>query len=355
MKTYDCDVLVIGAGPAGSSAAYAAARKGVNVLIVERRALPGLPVQCAEYIPAPLLGTVDLVRNFVVQSVRGMKTYLPNGEVKETTAAGLMINRDQFDQALTSAAVEAGARLMLSTRAISRQEETVIMRGEDGSHASVYAKVIIGADGPRSRVGRWIESENRNLVPAIQAKMALTRPLEFTEVYFDKKIYGGYAWLFPKKHEANIGLGLKPHKASAKSLNAVLDTFIARLITEGKIEGSPYGYSAGWIPAEPVREVTRDNIILTGDAAGHTHPITGAGIFPAVVCGRMAGSWAARAAKAGDATLLKEYESEWRDLFGETLERAYQRRQFMEQEWDRLDDIIKYCWVAFREYYARTE
>ena len=355
MKTYHCDILVLGAGPAGSSAAYAAARRGVDVMIVEQRPIPGSPVQCAEYIPAPLLAKVDLGRNFVVQPVRGMKTHLPGGEVKETTAPGFMINRDQFDQTLASAAVEAGARLMLSTRGTSYQGETVILKEKDGSHSSVYAEVIIGADGPHTQVGRWIESENRNLIPAAQVKFALTRPLEFTEVYFDKKIYGGYGWLFPKNHEANIGLGLKRRKENPESLNAVLDSFVTRLIREGKIEGSPYDHSAGWIPAEPVREVTRDNILLTGDAAGHTHPITGAGIFASVVCGRMAGKWASRAVKEGNIDLLKEYEYEWRDLLGETIDRAYQRRQFMEQEWDRLDEIIKYCWVTFREYYGRAE
>ena len=76
MKTLTCDILVVGAGPAGTSAAREAASKGACVIVVESRAVIGVPVQCAEYIPAPLLGEVCLRPDFVVQPLRGMKTLL---------------------------------------------------------------------------------------------------------------------------------------------------------------------------------------------------------------------------------------------------------------------------------------
>ena len=66
----------------------------------------------------------------------------------------------------------------------------------------------------------------------------------------------------------------------------------------------------------------------------------------------MAGKWAARAIGKGDLDLLRRYEEEWRDLFGDTLERAYERRCLWERHWDRFDDITKRCWVAYRDYYA---
>jgi digeranylgeranylglycerophospholipid reductase len=89
-----------------------------------------------------------------------------------------------------------------------------------------------------------------------------------------------------------------------------------------------------------------------GDAAGQTHPITGAGIFSAVVCGKLAGQWAARVVREKDPRLLQRYEDEWRDLFGETLVRASRRRRFMEANWSRFDQIIKSSWIAFRDFYA---
>jgi hypothetical protein len=66
----------------------------------------------------------------------------------------------------------------------------------------------------------------------------------------------------------------------------------------------------------------------------------------------MAGAWAARAAGAGDLRLLRGYEEEWRDLLGGTLERGVAKRRCMDTHWERFDDIIRSCWVAFREYYA---
>ena len=65
----------------------------------------------------------------------------------------------------------------------------------------------------------------------------------------------------------------------------------------------------------------------------------------------MAGDWAIRAVKAGDQSLLSGYDQECRELFGEAFERAVKRRALLEQEWDRLEEIIKSCWVVFREYY----
>jgi flavin-dependent dehydrogenase len=133
-----------------------------------------------------------------------------------------------------------------------------------------------------------------------------------------------------------------------------LKGFIERLSREDKVVPKPLGWFAGWIPVGPPRRVTFGNTMLVGDAAGHTHPITGAGVFQAVTGGRMAGKWASEAVKTGDMGVLSEYEAEWRDLLQETLERGYMRRRQLEGDWDRLPQIIRQCWVAFREYYARS-
>ena len=341
----------MGAGPAGSTAALTAARNGLHVLMVERRAKVGNPVRCAEYIPAPLLGDVSLGRHFIVQSVRGMRTILPGGETTETFAPGFTIRRDHFDQALAHAARDAGAEILLSTRALYKNNNEVLLKGKNGQSLKIETEMVIGADGPRSTVGRWIESVNENLIPAVQVRVPLIKVMKFTEVYFDKEFYGGYGWLFPKGQEANVGLGMKKGKREYEPITHVLKRFVSRLIEAGKIKGEILGNVTGWIPAEPVRKVTRRNVLLVGDAAGQTHPITGAGVFQAVTCGRMAGNWAARAVEAGNPELLSEYEKEWRDLFGEAQERAFNRRQLLEQEWDRLEEIIKHCWIAYREYY----
>jgi len=350
MKTHECDILVIGAGPAGSSAAFAAADNGWNVLMIEQKPVIGIPVRCAEYIPSLLLKEIDTEKDFIVQPVKGMRTILPDGSMKESPAPGFMIRRDIFDQALVLKAVKTGASIRPCSRLISMDEDGALVRSR-GETYGIKARVIIGADGPHTRVGRWIDSCNRNLIPAIQVIADLAQPMDFIEIYFDKDIFGGYGWLFPKGSKANIGIAIKKRDGIPCPIKDGLDRFIARLRQGGKIQGEVSGCTAGWIPAERPRMVVHKNIMLVGDAAGQTHPISGAGVAQAVICGKMAGKWAGRALSEEYIGLLSEYDKEWQDLYGEAQERAYNRRALMEKEWDHLDDIVKRCWIGFREYY----
>jgi digeranylgeranylglycerophospholipid reductase len=348
------DLLVVGAGPAGCATALEAAKAGLCVLVAERKSTVGVPVRCAEYVPAPLIGELGLGRGFVVQPVKGMRTILPDGEVKETPSPGFTVRRDLLDQTMANAAQKAGATFQLSTHVVSRQGDTVGLKARGGREMAVKVKVVVGADGPHTLVGRWVGSVNRDLIPAVQVRLPLRHPLDFTEVYFDHAFFGGYGWLFPKGKEANVGIGMRSPTSERPSLVDALKGFIERLSREGKVVPRPLGWFAGWIPVGPPRRVTFGNTILAGDAAGHTHPITGAGVFQAVTGGRMAGKWAAEAVKTSDMGVLSQYEAEWRDLLEETLERGYMRRLQLEGDWDRFPQIIRQCWVAFREYYARS-
>jgi flavin-dependent dehydrogenase len=284
-----------------------------------------------------------------------MKTFLFNQKIKESPVPGFIINRDAFDRALVDHARRKGADILLSSKVVSRTENEVIIKNKNGLSSTVKAGIIIGADGPLSTVGRWIDSANKNLIAAVQVRVPLKVKIDFAEVYFDRDIYGGYAWLFPKGNMANLGLGMKKKNHKPPPLGKMLDRLLKQRNKEGKIENKPIGLVTGWIPAENIRKVVHENILLAGDAGGHTHPITGAGIFPAVTCGRMAGKWAARAIEADDLDLLSRYEDECYVLFGDSMKRACARRQLLETKWDRLDEILKYCWVAFKEFYAGSE
>ncbi len=356
MLNEECDILIVGAGPAGASAACAAARAGLGVIVAERRAAVGVPVQCAEYIPAPLLGQAGVARDVVVQKIAGMRTHVPGCDVKHTVAPGFIVARDRFDQALVAKAREAGADVRLATRVVTFDPDKgqALLTCAAGRR-SVRYQVLIGADGPHSAVGRRIGLVNKALMPAAQLKMKLVRPLAQTEVYLDPDIYAGYGWLFPRGQWANIGLGVKRRARTRVSLKQLLLAFKDRLVQDGRIMGEPKGYTGGWIPAAPLKATVKRNVMLAGDAAGQTHPITGAGIFAAVSCGAMAGKWAAKAVQAAHVSQLAGYERQWRDLWADTLTRAHQRRQFMEARWSQFDRIIKSCWVAFREYYAEPD
>ena len=349
MKEYFCDILVIGAGPAGASAAQKAADAGARVLLIDRKGVIGTPVRCAEFIPRQLLGELECAKEFIVQPVKSMKSILPDETVIESPLPGLIINRDIFDRALTKKAAEAGAEIWTETRALALDNGHVLV-SKNREQRKVKAGIIIGADGPNTRVGKWIGSVNRNLIPAVQARVVLREPMDSTEVYFDERYFGGYGWLFPKGDTANAGLGMK-RGSNMNNIRDSLDYFLQTLKEQNRITGEVKDFTAGWIPAEEPRKIVKGGIMLVGDAAGQTHPITGAGVAQAVIAGRMAGEWAAEAVKKDDLGLLARYEDEWMDVYSESQERAVRQRELMESNWDNLDKIIRKCWVAFEEYY----
>ena len=294
MKTSTCDILVVGAGPAGSVAARAAAQAGAKVLLVERRATVGLPVQCAELIPAMLLGQLKIpselknASDFIAQRSEGMRTFLPGEGVHETRAPGYVIHRDRFDQMLADCAVEAGAELVTATRALSKDHNGCVTLKPKGETAyCVHPRVIIGADGPHSTVGGWAGRVNDHLLPGVQVTLPLKTPLTHTEIYFDPENPGGYAWLFPKKDVANVGLGLTRALAPPRAARQLLDRFVARMVAEGKVADTPLAYAAGWIPAVPVRSAVAGNILLSISHNGSPYSPESSISFTL----RKAGSW----------------------------------------------------------------
>jgi digeranylgeranylglycerophospholipid reductase len=344
------DVAVVGAGPAGSMAALEAARDGASVILLERRREVGIPVQCAEYVPWQLAEQVPWTPDCVAQPISTMQTFLPDGEIVESPNRGYMIHRWAFDQHLTRCAVQAGAVLWLQTRAVERTADGLVVR-QAGRDLEVEAKVIIGADGPRSTVGRWVGTVNSEIVAAAQCTVTLPQPLAATRIYFEPDYVGGYGWFFPKGNQANVGVAVR----AGLGLGECLAHFLARLSIDRQ---AIVGRTAGLLPSGgPLGCTWHDNIILVGDAAGQAHPITGAGVANACLCGQMAGRAAARAVRSGNVDSLGEYEAEWRDFLGGALLHAADKRRFLDANWsdDRrsLSAVLREAWVAFPGYGKR--
>src|SRR3990172_2759014 len=147
------DILVIGAGPAGSSAARAAAQKGVRVLLIDRRQQIGTPVQCAEFVHGTISRYVSFSSKCVIQDVETMVTHLPDGKTHEMKSPGYMLNRSLFDKELAASAILSGAQILIETRALGYLPEGVIVeKGQE--KRTIRARVIIGADGVHSIVSR---------------------------------------------------------------------------------------------------------------------------------------------------------------------------------------------------------
>lgn len=350
-QQWTCDVLVIGAGPAGSTAARFAALKGVSVILLERRYQVGVPVRCAEYVPLPISRYVALNRpGLLVQSVRAMQTFIPGESVKETIIPGAMICRDRLDQELADLAVKAGALLKTGTQAWTQQGDQVVARGKEGL-VKISSRVVIGADGPSSQVARWMGNGHKEFLIAAQYRVFLKRPLDHTRIYFRPYITGGYGWLFPKGDRANLGVGIDPYLN--KGLKKTLDQFRKELIQEGLIEDQIKGQAGGLLPVGGLTHVVKKNMILAGDAAGTCHPVTGAGVGNALISGEMAGEAAAEVVRKDDLRQLQAYEQELIGALGHSLNHGVRKRRAMMAQWNSLNfsETIRHNWIAFSEYY----
>ncbi len=351
----EVDVLCAGLGPAGARAAAAAAKRGLRVLAVDRKREPGLPVQCAEFVPALIGSNVGGLARSVRQSIRAMETYVET-EVPDLTDPfpGQMLDRAAFDAALAEEAVDAGAtcRFATTVRAVGRDGSVALSDG-----TCVRAHVLIGADGPRSVVGRAIGSINRHLVETRQVTVRLLEPHDATDIFLSAATPGGYAWLFPKGDVANVGAGVDP--AHKDRLKDIVGDLHRGLVAAGRVGREILARTGGAIPVGGMVKSTgalgTTPVLLAGDAAGLANPVTGAGIAAAVHSGTLAGD-AAAAALEDPAQARADYEDELDALFAVALSRAVRRREELAHamQTDALprSAALRRGWVAYPEYWA---
>lgn len=308
----DFDVIVVGSGPAGSSAAEHAALGGARVLVLERKRTVGEPVACGEFLPHldeikdtfPLADDLDPVfdipASLVSKELDLIRILSPGSRSFDIPFRGYTTDRDRFDQHLASKAEKAGAVIRTSSLVTSVKEGEVSTR--DGTYR---AKVIVGADGPISKVAMGLGlPRNQELYPAVTSQ-ATGEFGSMMEMYFGGLAPGAYAWVIPKKGGANVGVGVAP-KFSDGRVGDYFQEFIRMRKLEGT--GRPIGK---YVPSNgPVPRTFTSSGLLVGDAAGHVMAVNGGGIPIAMICGRIAGRTIADHLSNG--TPLSAYEESWR-------------------------------------------
>ncbi len=356
MKT-DYDVIVIGAGPGGSMAAKKSAEEGLDVLLIEKRQEIGSPVRCAEGVSKKgLQKFVKPEKKWIAAEIRGAKIYSPDGteivmsEEMAGSEVGYVLERKIFDRHLARLAARAGAEVIVKTRAtgFEREDDIVKVRMMHfGEEIDYTAKLIIGADGVESKVGRWaginttlklseIESCVQYLLSGIDVDP------EYCLFYLGNNVApGGYVWVFPKgEREANVGIGVLGSKIGRRP-KEYLDEFIR----EAYPDGNPVEMVVGGVPVKGELETAvTDNIMLVGDAARHTDPITGGGIINAMEAGVYAGEVARIAVEKGDysSKTLSLYDEKWKSTIGKTIARnAILKDKFVSFNDEQLNSLAK--------------
>ena len=316
------DVVVVGAGPAGSTLAYRLAQRGIDVALLEKSGLPrvkpcggGLDATFFQYIPDGIDVTPfvqDWTVEVVVRYQGGHERTFP---LPENVG---MAERSSLDHFLVIQAQEMGVHV--------RDNATVdrVERQPDGTYEvdaggeTLRARVVVGADGAYSSVARLTDIATPRTI-FVAAEWDLHAPAEVLEEWRGRMLFDcsvrpvGYAWVFPKEHYLNIGFGL-PQRL-ARMVHTFTEDFARRT---GLDPAWGYERRAHWLPfARKGSEAVKDGVVLVGDAAGVADPTSGAGISWSVRSSAQAAPWIERSLNGEGLAALAGYQHDYEDRLAE--------------------------------------
>jgi digeranylgeranylglycerophospholipid reductase len=327
MKNFDYDIIVVGAGPAGSTAARYAAEGGAKVLMLEKDRDVGYPVRCGEAVSHE--GVAQFIKpdpKWIASSVSKFRLIAPNGSsvLPKLDGGGYVLERRIFDYELAKLAANEGVEVITKAYVYDLLREEGKIVGVKSlikdQKVDFRAKIVIAADGVESRVGKWAGMDTTCHIRDMEscAQMTLSGievDPDVLDFYFGDEVSpGGYLWVFPKGNDtANVGLGLSVEEAKKKSAIKFLHEFVERKFPKAAI----LTHIAGGVPcAKTNPEIVKENVILVGDAAHQVNPVSGGGIISGMIGGMIGGQVAAEAIINGEMSHLREYSKRWHKRLG---------------------------------------
>jgi len=341
------DVVVVGAGPAGSFAALTAAKMGAKVAICEEHKEVGVPSHCPGHISIKGLNKLGLrlPESVIENRISGAVFYSPSGNefrVKLQSPATYVINRSKFDKQMAQLAEKAGAKLLLGARVERLLLDKIMVGGVSlKSGHRLDSKIVVDAEGCASTLLKQIglQTFDKSLVvSAVNAQVYRTDGLDedTVEVYLGQKYAPGlYAWIIPKRETGNQRAQLKhflnAHPVARKKLKF------------NDVKNPSYHL----IPlGGPVPKTYHNGLLVVGDAASHVKPTTGGGVVMGLTCARIAGETAAQAVRHNSLSggFLSRYEERWRRAIGFDMTAMRRIRLILNRLSDKkLDNIISLC------------
>lgn len=362
----ETDIVVVGAGPAGSTVARKVAAAGFKVLIVDKRQELGAPIQCSgavsrhaltqngvkpdsEFIHEPIYGfkIMDGLSGEEVIDYRKLKP-AEYGMGEDRVPLGYVVDRRRFDRYLLTQAERAGAAALLKAEAVGFErdgEQVIVSIKHYNKSLRVKTKIVVGADGLRSQVGKWAGLKThiklKELASCLQFVVDGVETDGLLELITGSQTApGGYGWIFPKGNGyAEIGLGVitpfTKHNAQWHLDTFIKDSFLSHRFKEARL----LEVQGGGVPlAAPLKKQYADNVLLVGDAARQVNPITGGGIHTALSGARIAAEFLNRHLATGEvhsADKLSVYHDMWLDDNGHQMWKLYKVKKKIFKEKDR--------------------
>ncbi|NPU83768.1 MAG: geranylgeranyl reductase family protein [Syntrophaceae bacterium] len=306
------DVIIAGAGPAGTAAGRMLAESGARVLILDKARFPRQK-PCGGGLPPHIVPLVGPLPGHVLESSVGRVRFSYAGgrpfDVVLDPPGIVMVMRDRFDDHLLQCAEEAGCEVRegLEVTGASEGDDSVEVVTEDGG--SWRSRWLIGADGPLSRVARTV-----GLFPRRSLGIGLSAETEVSPADLERwggticidfgVVPEGYGWVFPKR--SHLSCGMATMLPRLPDIRRRLQDFLDRTpATKGRIRTRFQGHLIPYCDGTPA--ITSRRTLLAGDAASLVDPLTGEGIHFAVLSGRMA------ARVIAEGRPLREYEEQVND------------------------------------------
>jgi digeranylgeranylglycerophospholipid reductase len=356
-NTKQYDIIVVGAGPSGSTFARIAASNGLSVLLFERKTKIGIPVRCGEGIMDSDLRLFYEPRSeWISNTVNKFCFVAPNGS--STTFKfkdkGYILNRKVFDDDLAKLAENKGATVITNAYVnglIFENDKVIGVKGICNNEPfELKSKLVIGADGVESRIGRMAGINTTLKLNEIGSGYQKT----ISGINVDKNVCSfyisnrltteGYIWIFPKGNDkANIGIGISGKASSnGESAKKRLNDYLDQNFPNHKVES----IAVGGIPiSKPLKQMVADGIMLIGDAARTVNPLSGGGLILGMKSAVKAVDVAVKIFKDDLETSklnLMEYQKRWMANEGKQINRIYRIKQAVEKLTDEnLNRIIK--------------
>ncbi|MFQ5914079.1 MAG: NAD(P)/FAD-dependent oxidoreductase [Nitrospinota bacterium] len=344
------DVIVVGAGPAGSSVAFVLGKHGHRVTVLEEHPRIGEPENCAGLIGARVFSSYNLPRQTVLREFSSASFYAPRGEKAEVQfdrPMAYVVQRGEFDRALAKRAQSVGASYLPGMRCTdisirpNRVELTVKpAKGSSRERFSLSARAVVLATGIRSGLQKVAGLSPPTRYMEAAHTVVQMRDVEEIEVFLGREWAPGYfAWALPLDGKY-VRLGVCSERYPVQFLKRL---FSHPMISRRLVSNSQ-PILAKIIPVAPVAKSYASRLLLVGDAGGQVKPTTGGGIGSSIICGHIAGESLSQALAEDDLSevSLSRYETAWcRELMSEFQTASAYRTRFAVLSDRSLDGLVK--------------
>lgn len=345
----DCDVVVIGGGPAGLRTSAALAQAGLRVVLAEEHVEVGEPRHCTGIVGKASFDLMRLPKEVIQHQLRSAIAISPQGaraRLSRRRIQAYVVDRAALDQRLFRQAVVSGAQPLIGHRCVSVCVTTggvsADLVSSQGVPRTLVASVLVIATGAQYRLHRQVGlASPRSFLASSQTEVQIDGAEE-TELYFGRDIAeGSFAWMVPlSNHVARVGVTAAQH--APRYMERLLRS--PWLAARVKAQLRPIRHRP--IPIQSVESSVADRVVLVGDAAGQVKPMTGGGIYYSLLCADLAAQAIIRAFNAVEfsRSSLGWYEEQWRKAIDFELKAGWYLRQLLSKLEDaELEALI--AWI----------